>query len=196
MRGREDDFQRDIRNLPNILSMVRIAVIPLVLVLLSWDHPFLNAAAAGLYALGTVTDMADGYLARAMNKTTTLGKLLDPLADKLLVIACLIMLVDLDRVPAITVVLILSRDFLVTGVRGIASAAGQILPASGWGKLKASSFNISIFCLILGHNYQVGDTPFQFYGLIFLYLGLFFSLWSAYLYLRVFYYETLRQKRG
>jgi CDP-diacylglycerol--glycerol-3-phosphate 3-phosphatidyltransferase len=112
---------------PNILTGMRFAMIPLFVVLLSLEQTTLIAFLAWLvFALAAFTDWLDGYLARKFDNETVFGKLMDPLADKLLVIAALVMLIPLDRIPAWVCVLIISREVFITGVRGLAASTGKL----------------------------------------------------------------------
>ena len=176
----------ELRSLPNLLSLVRIAVIPLLVVLLCFDNAIMSLLGATLYGLGAVTDVIDGYLARRMGTTSTMGKLLDPLADKLLVLTSLVMLVDLHRVSAIIVLFVVFRELVVTGIRGIASAEGLVLAANRGVKLKTTFFNFGIGCLILHTYYAPFSLDLHLTGTILLLIGLVFSLSSGYSYVHAF----------
>ena len=112
------------RNLPNLLSGIRILAIPVIVIFLSSPGPAASFWAALVFSLASLTDLLDGYIARQQKKETAVGKLLDPMADKLLVLAGMIMLIPLARIPAWMAVLIIGREVAVTGLRGIASAEG------------------------------------------------------------------------
>jgi len=149
-------------NLPNLLSFLRVFLAPLVMVFLTMkinvDVPYLDTIGlrvgygdllAGLvFIIAALTDTADGYIARKKGIVTNLGKFIDPLADKILVVAALISLVELQRLPAWIVVIIISRDFVVTGVRMVASAEGIVIAASRLGKIKTVSQIIAI-CMVI-----------------------------------------------
>ena len=109
--------------------------------------------------MAVLTDYLDGYFARRRNQVTRLGILLDPLADKLLTAAAFISLVEMDAVPAWMVMIILGREFAVTGLRNIAAGRGLLIPASGLGKAKMASQVVAIFLLLLGRKFQVFQTP-------------------------------------
>jgi len=134
--------------LPNKLSLVRIFLVPvLVTVLLT---RFSNPLALSIFLLASLTDWLDGYIARRSKQTTTLGKLLDPMADKLLISSALISLVEMGLAPAWMVVVIVSREIAITGIRSVAASQGVVIAASKMGKYKAVSEILAISFLILG----------------------------------------------
>ena len=143
-----------ILNLPNILTMVRIAAIPLLCVLLLSPSRESGFWAAALFAAASVTDWLDGYLARKMQIVTVFGKFLDPIADKLIVMAALIMILPFDRVPAWMVLVILGREMIITGLRGIASTEGIVIAASNLGKFKTIFQLVAIIGLLLHYDYH------------------------------------------
>ncbi|HEY3234721.1 MAG TPA: CDP-diacylglycerol--glycerol-3-phosphate 3-phosphatidyltransferase, partial [Polyangiaceae bacterium] len=134
-------------NLPNLLTMGRVAVIPVVLWLLDRGTPKDCAWAALVYSAAAITDLLDGYLARRMNVVSVLGKFLDPLADKLLVMASLVWMIPMGRIAGWVVVLLLAREISVTGLRSIASSEGVVIAAGGGGKRKTALQMIGILCL-------------------------------------------------
>lgn len=139
-------------NLAIQLTLVRILLVPLVVVFListEWIHSLL---AAVLFGAAALTDWLDGLIARRRRQETTLGKLLDPVADKLLVAAALISLVQVGRVGAWIVVLIIGREFAVTGLRGIAAAQGLVISASDLAKYKTAFQYVAVTLLILEKN--------------------------------------------
>lgn len=144
-------------NLPNALTMARIFIVPvLVSVLLTTFEGRLvmglpvELVAAALFGVASLTDWLDGYLARRRKQVTTLGQILDPLADKLLISATLISLVQLDLVQSWMVAVIIGREIAVTGLRNLAYSRGLSMPASGLGKIKMASQVTAILLLILG----------------------------------------------
>jgi CDP-diacylglycerol--glycerol-3-phosphate 3-phosphatidyltransferase len=144
-------------NLPNSLTVARIFLVPLLVsVLLTKFEGRLvlglpvEVVAAGIFALASLTDWLDGYLARRRKQVTWVGQILDPLADKLLISATLISIVQLGLAPAWMVTVIIGREFAVTGLRSIAYARGLAMPASNLGKLKMASQVVAILLLILG----------------------------------------------
>jgi len=137
-------------NLPNALTSLRILVIPLLLVFLSAEFRNHEWAAFGVFMFATLTDTVDGVLARRTNKITTLGQLLDPIADKLLMTAALVSLVGAGKVPAWMAVVIIGREIAVTGFRAIAASKGVVIAASWPGKIKMQFETATIALLILG----------------------------------------------
>ncbi len=132
-------------NIPTIITFSRILIIPLFILVATTD-PLLGAA---IFAIASVTDLLDGYLARKQKQITKLGILLDPLADKLLVISALIMLVDMGIVPAWIAIIIILREFLVTGLRIVAISRNIMIPAESGGKIKTTAQLSSILILLI-----------------------------------------------
>lgn len=137
-------------NVPNALTLLRIFLVPLLVVALLTRLPAKEYLALVLFLLAATTDALDGYWARKYKKVTTLGILLDPIADKLLVSAALISLVDLQEADAWAVCIIIGREFAVSGLRSIASSQGVAIAASKWGKWKMASQVVGISLMILG----------------------------------------------
>lgn len=176
-------------NLPNKLTISRILLIPIFIIILSvpldlgsWDIgenelPVMHFIAALLFILASTTDWVDGYIARKYNLVTNLGKFLDPLADKLLVSAALILLVELELAAAWIVIIIISREFAVTGLRLVAAGEGIVLAAGQMGKLKTATQMIAIILLLL-HNYPFSYISFPL-GTVMLYLALLFTVISG-----------------
>jgi CDP-diacylglycerol---glycerol-3-phosphate 3-phosphatidyltransferase len=135
-------------NLPNTLTVLRILLVPVVVVALLDETPNGDAIAAGVFALAAFTDSLDGYIARQRNAVTTFGKLMDPIADKLLIAAALIALVSLDRLAAWIAMVIIAREFAVTGLRLVAAEQGVVIQASWLGKAKTILQVAAIICLI------------------------------------------------
>jgi len=135
-------------NLPNTLTLLRILLVPVVVVALLDETPNGDAIAAGVFALAALTDTLDGYIARQTDAVTTLGKLMDPIADKLLVAASLIALVSLNRLAAWIAMVIIAREFAVTGLRLVAAERGVVIQASWLGKAKTILQVAAIICLI------------------------------------------------
>lgn len=140
--------------LPNVITLARIFLIPLVMIFLLVRISYGDLIAAGIFAIAALTDSLDGYIARSRKQITRLGIFLDPLADKLLISAALVALVELHRVPAWIVVIIIAREFAVTGLRAIKSEEGVVIPASVWGKAKTVSQIIAILVVILAPLYE------------------------------------------
>ena len=146
-------------NLPNSLTVTRIFLVPLLVVVLLTKfegRQILGVpneiVGAAIFGLGSLTDVLDGYLARRRKQITTLGQLMDPLADKLLITAALVSLVQMDLAPAWMVAVILGREFAVTALRSLAYARGIAVPASPLGKVKMVAQVVAILALILAHG--------------------------------------------
>lgn len=188
-------IREDAINLPNLLTFLRIAMIPLVLWLMSFGSPKANFWACIVYILTAVTDFLDGWLARRMGLISLLGKFLDPLADKLLVMAALVWMVYLDRIPmwgVIAVVILVGRELSVTALRTIAMSEGVVMAAGRGGKEKTALQMTAIMLLILYHPYEVNFFFLKVHvdlvevGLIILYMSVFFAITSAGEYLQLF----------
>jgi CDP-diacylglycerol--glycerol-3-phosphate 3-phosphatidyltransferase len=168
-------------NLPNAVTLSRIFLVPVLVTLIL--NRYSVPIAVTVFLAASLTDFLDGYLARSRNQVTTLGMLLDPLADKLLVSSAFISLVQLQIVPAWMVVIIIGREFAVTGLRSIAASQGFTIDASDLGKLKMGAQVAAITLLILGSEYVI----FQTFGKVALYMVVLFALWSAVDYFRTFW---------
>jgi CDP-diacylglycerol--glycerol-3-phosphate 3-phosphatidyltransferase len=174
--------------------MGRVAVIPVVLWLLDRGTPEDCVLAALVYSAAAITDLLDGYLARRMNVVSVLGKFLDPLADKLLVMASLIWMVPMGRIPEWTVVLLLGREISITALRSIASSEGVVIAAGGGGKSKTALQMVGILCLMIGYPYHLTFLGLFDLGLVDLvrvgqalvYISLVFSITSAFQYVGLF----------
>jgi CDP-diacylglycerol--glycerol-3-phosphate 3-phosphatidyltransferase len=139
-------------NLPNVLTMLRILLVPVLVVALLDETANGDLLAAIVFGLASLTDAMDGYLARTRNAITTFGKLMDPIADKLLIIAALVALVSLNRLPAWVAMVIIARELTVTVTRMQANQQGVVIASSWWGKAKTIVQVAAIFFLI-----AVGD---------------------------------------
>lgn len=139
-------------NLPNSLTIFRICLIPLIVILLLTSYEGHEVLLLALFVFTALTDTLDGYLARRRNQITVFGQLLDPLADKLLIASVFICMVEMGKVPAWMVIVILAREFAVTGFRSIAASRGIHIAASAWGKIKMDSQAVTIGILILGER--------------------------------------------
>ena len=139
-------------NVPNALTLFRILLVPVLVVALLDATPGSQWLAAGVFATAALTDGLDGYLARSRRSVTTFGKVMDPIADKLLVAAALISLVSLDRLAAWVAMVIIAREFAVSGLRIAAGAQGVVIPASALGKVKTVTQVAAILALIAAHD--------------------------------------------
>jgi CDP-diacylglycerol---glycerol-3-phosphate 3-phosphatidyltransferase len=136
-------------NIPNVLTLIRIVAVPVIVVALLDETPHGDTLAAAVFALAAVTDGLDGYIARRRQEVTTFGKLMDPLADKLLIVAALIALVSLDRLAAWIAMVIIARELAVTGLRSVAAEQGVVIAASWLGKVKTGLQVAAIVALIV-----------------------------------------------
>lgn len=159
-------------NVPNVLTLARILLIPVFIILFVHPTPDQSLAAAIIFAVAAVTDMLDGYIARRTGQVTKLGKLLDPIADKLLVLSALILLMNVDRVSALVVLLIIAREVAVTGIRAIAAGEGMIIPAETTGKYKMALQVVAIILLILEGTGLAALGNLHLAGIVTLYLSL------------------------
>lgn len=140
-------------NLANKLTLIRIILVPVFLIFIAVrDIPYGSFIATFIFILASLTDKLDGYIARSRNQITNFGKFMDPLADKLLVTAALISLVEVHVVPSWAAVVIIAREFAVSGLRSIAAAQGRVIAASWWGKIKTVIQIIAIILLLLKIN--------------------------------------------
>jgi len=163
-------------NLPTTLTLSRIVLIPFF-VLSVYNHPVIGAL---VFSIASITDFLDGYLARRSGQVTKFGIIMDPLADKFLVISALIVLVDMERVSAFVAIVLIVRDFLVTGLRVVALSRDIVIPAEMGGKLKTTAQITAILCLILmGSIFD--NLPFDLYdiGMVFIWIALVLSVTSG-----------------
>jgi CDP-diacylglycerol--glycerol-3-phosphate 3-phosphatidyltransferase len=170
-------------NLPNALTLGRIVLVPLLVVVLltKFEGRMIfgvrkELVGAAIFGIASLTDWLDGYLARRRKQVTTLGQLLDPLADKLLVTAALVSLVQMDQAPAWMVAVILGREFAVTVLRAMAHGQGHVIAASPLGKFKMVSQIVAILALILGEHHL---GPLFFIGMAALWIATLTALVSA-----------------
>ncbi|MSP73791.1 MAG: CDP-diacylglycerol--glycerol-3-phosphate 3-phosphatidyltransferase [Myxococcales bacterium] len=189
-------------NLPNGLTLGRIAAIPIVMWFIWGGEPEDCVIAAWLYSAATLTDFFDGWLARRWGLETVMGRFLDPLADKLIVMSMLIMLVPLHRVPAWMVVVVLTREITITGLRAVASIEGLVIAAGQDGKAKTALQMLGVLCLLIHYPYPVNlyglltlRVDFNVAGLWVLALSMFFSVTSAVSYFRHFLTALERKRR-
>src|SRR5687768_12255926 len=172
-----ENLSTEIRNLPNALTLFRIFLVPVLVVVLLTRFDGREFVGLAIFLVAAITDFFDGWIARRRNQTTRIGALLDPIADKLLMSAAFISLVEMDprHVPAWMVVIIIGREFAVSGLRSIASQQGVTIAASSLGKGKMVSQVIAISLLILG--YELGT--FRIVGTIALWGVMLFALASG-----------------
>jgi len=175
--------QSKINNLPNTLSIIRLVLIPVIVICLYFPGRLGSFLAALFFGLAAITDLLDGFYARRHKKITSLGKFLDPLADKLLISATMIMLITLNRIPAWVVIIIIVREMAVTGLRGIAVVEGIVIEASSLGKYKTIFQLVSLICLSLHYEYLKVD--FHIVGMTFLWAALILTMWSGWVYVKM-----------
>lgn len=188
-------------NLPNLLTLARIAVIPVFVILLFFDNKTAAMWAAAIFGLAAATDALDGWLARKWDVVSVLGKFLDPLADKLIVMAALIMLIPDGRVPAWMVFLILAREMVITGLRSIASSEGIVIDASDLGKYKSIFQMVAIPGLLLHYEYywffglewEIFHVNMHNVGIFYFYIAFVLTVWSGVEYL-VKFKKVFREK--
>lgn len=168
---------KQILSLPNGVSIIRILAIPFILVLLFSTDKTLQIITALIFLLVAFTDTLDGYLARRRRMVTTLGKFLDPLADKLLIVTALIALISARDVPLWMVIVIVGREIAVTGLRGIAISEGIVISSSMTGKYKTAFEMVSIFFLILGGTRLSIDV--HLVGMVLLWIALILAVLSG-----------------
>jgi CDP-diacylglycerol---glycerol-3-phosphate 3-phosphatidyltransferase len=205
VRQRRRTLAEDALNLPNLLTLGRIVAIPFFVWLLDSPTSVRGFWACIVFTAAAITDMLDGYLARKLGVVSVLGKFLDPLADKLIVMAALVWMVPMGRIPAWVVVVLLARELSVTGLRSVAASEGVVISAGQEGKTKTALQMIGIIALLLGYPYHLaylgidlGVVDMVHVGRMLVYLSLLFSFASAAQYVRLFAaaVEAKEQKRA
>jgi len=193
------NLRRELTNLPNLVTMGRVVLIPFVVIFIDNFNPLRTFIASLLYLLAAAGDFLDGYLARSRGQVSTLGKFLDPLADKLIVNAVLVFMVALGRVEPWVVVVLIARDLAVNGLRSIASAQGLVISASEGGKIKTALQLVAIMMLLIHFSYPllvVGiDFDYHIAGKWLLYVSMVMSLYSGGEYMWHFLAAALKQSR-
>ena len=194
MARRRRTLRDEVTDLPNLLTLGRVLVIPFVLYFIDNRSQVRSFIAMVLYLAASITDFLDGYLARKRGQVSIVGKFLDPLADKLIVMAALVVLVDVDRLPVWMVVLLLARELAIMGLRSIASSEGLVIAAGQWGKYKTALQLVGIsFCLVHFRYPLLGTRlwiDFNLIGFWVLCVSLVFSLASAIKYVQFFVRAT------
>ena len=169
-------------NLPNLLTLSRILSVPLIIILLYSGNRWLNLFTALLITVAAITDGLDGYMARKYGFESDLGKLLDPLADKILILSTMVMLVYLHRAPAWIVCLILCRETAITGLRAMAADRGQVIGASAMAKYKTTFQIIAIVALVIHYPFLGANA--HAVGIFFLWIAFVYTMWTGYNYFR------------
>lgn len=162
-------------NVPNSLTLLRIILIPVFVVVIGISIPYGDLMAAIIFIVAALTDSLDGYLARKYKQVTKLGIILDPLADKLLITAALICLVELGRLSGWIAIVILGREFAVSGLRAVKAEEGIVIPASKLGKLKTISQVLAVILIILENVV----TPFKGVGMWAMYIAVVITVVSG-----------------
>ena len=185
-------------NLPNMITFGRIIVAPVLFVLLLYSPGrLMSLLTALIFVIASITDFLDGYLARRMNLVTSLGKFLDPLADKLLVGVALIMMIPLGRVPPWVVAFIVGREILVTSLRMVAIREGVIIEASRMGKFKTFFQIVAVVALLIHYTYDFGRFSLNFHmvGEVLLYIALAITVWTGADYFNRFFYVITKEEK-
>lgn len=176
-------FKREILNLPNLITISRLFLIPPVLWLIDPTDPVRNFVAAMLFAVASGLDIVDGWLARRQGLVTVFGKFMDPLADKLMAMSVMVYLVFVGLLPPWLVVVMLGRDFYISGLRSVAANEGVVIAAGEGGKFKTVFQLVGICCVLARYPYRMIGTDeyvdFHLLGMVFLYVALALSLGSA-----------------
>jgi CDP-diacylglycerol--glycerol-3-phosphate 3-phosphatidyltransferase len=181
MDNDKQDLKMWMRNLPNKLTLFRIAVIPVIAFLYIWDIRPLNYLAAALFAVGAITDFLDGYIARMTNNVTRIGEVLDPISDKLLVLAALVILTEAQIIGGWITIIVLCREIGISGLRLAASEQGFSIKVSSYGKIKTAFQDVAIVLLLLRlDEYHVP-------GMVLLWVSIAFSYFSAWAYWNKFW---------
>lgn len=177
--------RREIFNLPNSITLARISVVPFLFFLLMSPGPFWSLVLAALFVLASITDFLDGFIARRYNMITTMGKFLDPLADKLIVNSAMILMIPSGRIEAWIVVIIIMRDLIIDSTRSIASSEGIYIQASILGKQKTLAQIIAVTALMIHYPFLGLDS--HFIGTIILYVAFLLTIYSGLDYVIKFY---------
>jgi CDP-diacylglycerol--glycerol-3-phosphate 3-phosphatidyltransferase len=184
--------KREIFNLPNTITMLRIGVIPVLFGLLLSPGPAMSIVISILFIAAALTDLLDGYIARRYRIVTTMGKFLDPIADKLIVNTAMILMIPIGRIPAWIVAIIIIRDFAVDGIRNIASSEGIIIQASPLGKRKTLCQIFAVSALMIHYPFIGADA--HVVGMVILYIALVLTVTSGVDYFLNFYHTGIRRK--
>jgi CDP-diacylglycerol--glycerol-3-phosphate 3-phosphatidyltransferase len=192
-------LEKELWSSPNIITLVRIGLIPVFLVFTFYESRLNSFIAALVYTAAAATDFLDGWVARRKNLVTVIGKFLDPLADKLIAVSALIMLVHLGRVTAWIVIVIMAREFAVTGLRTMAMSEGIVIAAGQEGKYKTALQLVAIIFLLLHYPYPIdfvlgtAVVDFNRVGTVLLYISVFFAVWSGWKYFAGFLHAVYRK---
>jgi CDP-diacylglycerol---glycerol-3-phosphate 3-phosphatidyltransferase len=164
-------------NVPNLLSISRILAVPVFIVLMLEPTPLRALLAGIVFSIASATDWLDGYLARKWGQVTKIGKLLDPIADKILVASALIMLVDIARIPSWIAIIIIGREIAITGLRAMAASEGIVIAAENMGKWKVGAQITAVLCLVL--DYHLGTEWISDVGRIAIFIAMILAVISG-----------------
>jgi CDP-diacylglycerol---glycerol-3-phosphate 3-phosphatidyltransferase len=178
-------------NLPNTITLLRICIVPFLFILLLEPGEFWSLILAILFVIASITDVFDGYFARKYNLITTMGKFLDPIADKLIINTAMILMIPIGRIPAWIVAITIIRDLIVDVIRSIASSEGYYIQASILGKQKTLAQNIAVTALMI--NFSIFGINAHDVGMVILYVALFLTIYSGIDYFVKFYQTTLQK---
>jgi len=178
-------------NLPNTITLLRIGIVPFLFILLLEPGEFWSLILAILFVIASITDVFDGYFARKYNLITTMGKFLDPIADKLIINTAMIVMIPIGRIPAWIVAVTIIRDLIVDVIRSIASSEGNYIQASPIGKQKTLAQTIAITALMI--HYSIFGIDAHVVGTITLYIALLFTIYSGVDYFIKFYQTSVRK---
>jgi CDP-diacylglycerol---glycerol-3-phosphate 3-phosphatidyltransferase len=184
--------KRDVFNLPNTITRLRIGVIPALFCLLFSPGPTMSIVIAILFIAAALTDLLDGYIARRFEIVTTMGKFLDPIADKLIVNTAMILMIPIGRIPAWIVAVIIIRDFAVDGIRNIAASEGMVIQASPLGKRKMLCQIFAVSALMIHYPFIGADA--HAVGMVILFIALVLTGTSGIDYFLKFYRTGIRKK--
>ncbi|MFH1078702.1 MAG: CDP-diacylglycerol--glycerol-3-phosphate 3-phosphatidyltransferase [Pseudomonadota bacterium] len=186
--------RKKVLNLPNAITLLRIGIIPILFILLQSPGPTGSFVMACIFVIAALTDLLDGYIARRYQIVTTMGKFLDPIADKLIVNTAMILMIPLGRIPAWIVAIIIIRDFTVDGIRTIASSEGVIIQSSRLAKQKTLCQIVAVTALMI--HYPILGADAHLVGIVILYVALFLTLYSGLDYLIKLFKEVFYKKNG
>lgn len=187
-------------NIPNMMTYGRITVIPIIVLFMLLESPRLPLStnrwyagiAAILFILAAISDVIDGYYARRYKMVSLMGKFFDPMADKLVHMAAMIVMISMGRINALLVLIILLREFFITGLRAVAAGEGIIIGAERLGKFKTISLNIGLSAMLI--HYDFLGIPVRMFGLVFVVLGAALAIVSGGQYLYMFFNEVSKRK--
>lgn len=169
--------RRETFNLPNTITLLRISVVPFLFILLSSPGEFWSLILAILFVIASITDFFDGYVARKYQMITTMGKFLDPIADKIMVNTAMILMIPIGRIPAWIVAITIIRDLMVDVIRSIASSEGIYIQASTLGKQKTVAQIVAVTALII--HYSIFGINAHAVGMVILYIALVLTIFSG-----------------